>query len=816
MLTTIAIIKTFMDDMTESILEYEDFYLQKVFYSNTLTLLYRSTNKPSLTEVNLELIGVYSNINKNFICLILNYYTKKLFLNDNEELKKYTKGSLEIELNQIIKFELLNILSLQVKPNKIVKQDIRKQAEIYFKTGKIPSFSFDEYKKELNFDNLESFIIDKQDYAYDCAENFILNNSKLIEEYQNYEDLKYALSEIQNDTPIELALHADIDNLVNNKNYKTYNLVLTKDGINEVNINGVAINSLKNYPYYSIKKVFWGKKLLFSLDDYDINKVNELKNNENYNIQALINCNFYDRNDFLTYVNPSMFKSFEFCNAIVEYSSSNYNLIDISYKENISFIQKHIQNLNLSTIIENVSESFILKNETFFLNCIKDKMEYVYCSFPKKIQEKENFLLKLIKVDGGYALSIISEQKANDSVIQKAFDEWFLKNPNSIRNHNYYSDNDNSGINKLKNKTTILNAMNIQNMKDVDINLLNDLSFMKQFLNKIKQTNNLIENFSLFYNNLDLLKTNFDFILEAIKLFKLSEYDFDMLENMIKDNDEIQRTVVLNNEKILYKMKDSIKEEFIYSDTQKYLSYYNKKIGNNFKNNIDSTLFEKIVKSSLTKPENIVGLEHMSYSQKLDEMLAKKLIKINPKAYKYFSDDILNNETIAKILLKQKISIIPFLPAKTKWNNKKSLFNNKEIMKECLAINPLDFSEIPEESRTTGPAPLLKDKDFIIYVMKLDPYNARFLSMKSPFREDFDVARETLLLDAEQVTEFAKKIFRDETFVNSLLSETLKKYQNTTMYDDKIKEVNEYIMPEITKKIKNSKDFIAKFPMFKE
>lgn len=44
-----------------------------------------------------------------------------------------------------------------------------------------------------------------------------------------------------------------------------------------------------------------------------------------------------------------------------------------------------------------------------------------------------------------------------------------------------------------------------------------------------------------------------------------------------------------------------------------------------------------------------------------------------------------------------------------------------------------------------------------------------FLDMKSPFREDKDIAKTAIFGDIEQAVEFSNKLFKDEEFVYSIM-----------------------------------------------
>lgn len=812
MLTIPSDIKVFLEDNTTNILEYKGTIYQKVQYSNDLIILYR-TKHLELNYLNLNMVGVFSLHLNNFICLSCEFDNDEIFevserLNTADDLYNLHCVVLQKDLNTLIHRELENILKLQVKTNVNSSKEVKEAAISYFKANSEPTMNFDNYTINLDFSNLENFALDKEDFAFNCADEIFNKEPDLLKHYQWYKDVSYALEELKNGNHLDLELYEVFNRLSKEPNYKTYNVFLTKDGMTSC-LESMPIQNILNYPYYAIKKIYWGRKLLFSMDDYNEKKVKELRTNVKFNIEQLesINKNSFSdaKSTFLSYVDKSLFQSYDFCCAIVNNVPSSYSLIDKSLKENISFIKQSLGKVYLGSIVENVSEDFILKNENFFLDLLNKKNEDIYGYFPKNIKEKDSFMLKLISEDGLYALNKIPENMFFHKNIQEAFDDWFKVNPlNPI--YQFYS-YENIKLERLKNPDTILQVLTISNFKNLDKNLVNDISFMKKFLDRISSFKEneqceFLNNFHSIYENLEDLKTNKTLIMEFMKLFSLTEFDFRILDESLKNDEDIQRVAIENNAQLLPFVNDNLKEEMVLKDAPAYLPCLGKKP-------YDEDLFIKIAKSSINKPSNLKALKNLTYTQEDDEKLAKTLIDINPKTFEYLSYGLKHNRNIAKLVINKGVSIIPMLPNKTKYQ--KSLFDDKEIMEESIKISPLDFMDIPQTSRSTGPALLLEDRDFVLFAIKLEAYNAKHLPTKSEFREDAEIAKAAILGDMEQAIEFSNKLFKDEDFVYSIMDEV---YQYT--YNGYLDDIREYILDRVPKKIKNSKDFIAKYPLLKD
>lgn len=814
-----ATIKVFLEDNTVNVLTYNEEIYQKVRYSKDLVILYKQDRKFSLSNLCLSMLGIFSLTLDTFVCLVNSYDTDTLLgvnsnplLNSKEDIEKLTSYYLQRSLTQLIHKELESILELQVKTNTKVSKEMEQNAITYFKANKNPIMDFDDYNVTLDISNLEDFIIDNEDFAFSCANEIYNENPDLLKNYQYFKDVSYALEELRKGNRLDLTLYSIIKDLSQDSLRKTYNIVLTKDGVSEERIDSVPIEEILLYPSYAIKEIYWGRSLLFSLNDYDKKQLDDLRKNVDFNLDALENSK--NRYTFLQYVDERLFKDYDFCCGVLEYEPQCYSKIDKSFKENIPFIKKALKKIYVPYIVENVSSDFILDNEDFFLSLLTKEDERIFTSFPKEIKEKDSFILKLIEIDGKFALNIIPETKVFESNIQNAFDEWFKVNPLSPLNFCY--DYKEMKLDRLKNPNTILNTLTISNFAKLDKNLIDDFSFINKFLDRIekykaKESPTLgLNGFSLIYTNLDKLKTDRTIISKLLKLFILNSSDFRMLDDSLKEDEDIQRLAISNNIELLFLANDNLKEEKVLNlDAKMYLPYTKEKTSSNRRETYDKEWFIKIAKSSIQKPSNLEALSLMSYNQKDDRNLVEELIKINPKSYNFISFDLKEDKDIAKLAISEGISIISMLPNKTKYS--KSLFDDKEIMEGCLKINPLDFDDIPKASRQTGPAPLLEDKDFILFAIKLDSYNARFLDMKSPFREDKDIAKTAIFGDIEQAVEFSNKLFKDEEFVYSIMDEV---YQYT--YNGHLEDIREYILDRVPKKIKNSKEFIAKYPEFKE
>lgn len=821
-------IDCFLVDPYTNILEYEGETYQKVRYSDTLVILYKTNSEGlSLSNMNLEFLGVYSLTKEAFICVCPANCYKNIFLDNNEDYNDYSIYCLNEHLNELVLNELIEILDLQLKPNSNMSKEVIDAAKSLYLKKEEPNYSFDSFNEKLSFENLELFCSDEEDYAYNCAEKLFLTNPKIKEIYQHYLDVKTTLEYLKQDAPIDFELQQVINDLSTNKNYKTYNIVLTTDGVKEEQ-KTIEISSLIKYPLYAIKRVYWGRKLLFDIVDYDEVKIRQLRKDEKYNCEFIEkNNSYYDKDYYLNYVDSRMFNNHTFCQKLINsFGSSSYYRIDKAFKENIAFIKQHIDKVGFGTVIENVSSSFIRQNEDFFLSLIVPNKEYAFMSFPQEIRDEEKFAIQLIKTKGGYALNNINPSLFSNANIQKAFDEWFEENIVYPTKNFYCSEVSEFDLSQLTNQKTRLNAVSLSNISTLPKTDLDDEKFVYGFIDKLNSSGKVIQiSFDILYNALDTLKTNKSIIFKILECCKIKATDWDILDDSLRQEKDIQKVVVNNNHELLYLMDRDIQEEYLLQDAVEFLKYTIKKsekvsiYGRHFSRPskpaiYDESLLELIVTSSLTNAKQLTSLEILKYSQSNDINLAKKLININPLAFKYFSIEIRNNEKIALMVLNKGVSVIPMLPEKQSYNNSSSLFNNEKIMRKSLEINPYDFQNIPEESRQTGPAPVLRNRDFVLYAVKLNSYNARFLPSKSKYEEDSEIALTAITDDIELAEIFVGKLFRDETFVENLLESILKKYKTKKCFDSIIEDTKHYIMNRIPKKIKGTTNFINKFPMF--
>ena len=192
------------------------------------------------------------------------------------------------------------------------------------------------------------------------------------------------------------------------------------------------------------------------------------------------------------------------------------------------------------------------------------------------------------------------------------------------------------------------------------------------------------------------------------------------------------------------------------------------------------------------------------------------MMAIKPEAYKYLDGYTKDEYDIAKEAVKY-FSVIQYLPNKSKHHN--SLYDNEEIMKASLKWCPEDFYYIPQASRQTGPAPLLSKKDFILYAVRLDANNANYIDPKTGFLEDEDVCYEAVTGDIDTVGAFAGKLYRNEPFVYRLctgIMNQINQLQSDELKDVWCKETKEVLIDLIPKKIKDTADFKARFPIFVE
>ena len=807
-------IKTFLGSInsTEII---DGIIYQKVKIADNYSLLLRSCdNLISLTNINFETIGIFNETTSCFEMVADSYEVRnEIFSNDREELRPFFEDAINKELNELIYAELYEILSLNYQPSLSCNEDIKEKAASFFKNKTEPQFEINTENVVVSLENLVEYFSDKKDFAYEYAENLLFNNQNIVETYLEYINILAELKRLKNNTPIELELESKISALAKHPDYKSYNLVLDYHG-KETYVDKIEISKILSYPFYAIKQIYWGRKLLFSLDDYDENDIAQLKENVSYNIKGLENSSAYLRDEYCKYVNKKMFKILDFALAILKCHPNAYDMLDVSLKENISFISNYKDKIGLSRIVQNVSESFILQHKSFFIDSLKTCDSYAYSYFPENIWNHCDFIITIINKGANDAISYLNETNIGNSSVQDALDTFYETNPNCI---NLRKSDFGGKLKLIQNETTLLNILTSNLLSELEPTKLNDISFMSKFLEKIEKNNNSVDFLDIYRQLIDL-KENLRFCMELLKRTNISDYGYNNISENITKNKNFQRLVSHKNKQLLYHMDDDIKREFVLKDAS-YLEYYTVKKASGYnrrfvsvkEDSIPDELFIDIAKSSKMKPSNLIGLKKMTYKQSSDKKLAKKLLKITPLCYQYFATDVQLDISIARFVT-DFISIIPYLPAKNKWQ--KSLFDNDEIMRKCLKINPRDFSKIPTSSRKTGPAILLDDFEFIKYAISLYSMNAYYLDSKSIFRENSEIAKIAILDDISLSSEFANKLFKDDIFIFDLLDAIIGKYEKTDEYNTIIDSVNEYILPMVTKKIKNTKEFKDKFPMF--
>ena len=347
-------ISCFMEDPYSNTMEFLGDFYQKVKYSDSIVLLYMSDEEMSLSKMNLKLVGVYSLIKEGFICVVPNNCNNKLFFDENVDYTRYSVYNLNVTLNNLIQEELINVLNLQLKANTLVTNEIMDEAKTLYLNKVNPTYSFDAFKESLNLDNIEAFSLDSEDFAYNCAENLFFSTPKIKEIYQHFLDVQFALNMLKNDAPIEIELQHEISSYSKSAVYKNYNVVLTTNG-NDEEETQMEITQILNYPLYAIKRIYWSRKLLFNIEDYDKTKVQNLRSNLIYNCEFVKKQNSYDKDSNLRYVEKTMFDNYDFCQCVVkQYGSTSYYRVGLKFKENISFISDSIERVGYATIIQNV------------------------------------------------------------------------------------------------------------------------------------------------------------------------------------------------------------------------------------------------------------------------------------------------------------------------------------------------------------------------------------------------------------------------------------------------------------------------------
>lgn len=802
-------IKVFLEDDSSYLLKLHDEIYQKVPYSDSLIILNYS-NDFNLKSSSLAFLGIYSKIRKEFLVVTNSENLKISYILNNPDKKDVPYlSSLESDLNVRVKNEIITVLNLMIKPTDQFSEVLLEEAKEYILSKREPVFAFESETNSITLENLEDFTNDRDDFAYNIAENKINEDYECKVSYKKYVDLLAAINYIKNNTPIDFELENIIRDIADDCKYRNYKVIATKNGNDEYILTEQSERDLNAFPVYAIKKIIWGRTILFDVENYDKNQIKALRTDIEYNIKYIKQINSYSQIGFLVYLDESLYSNFDFCKEYVKIGYS-YEKVNLKLKENISFIKEIQKYVNTACLIKETPENVIIANKDYFSTLLFKNVgavRSIYTSLPKDLQLDDNILLKAIALNGIDIIDSLDVSVFNNPKVQTAFDEWFLSNP-VYPFLNFYK-KCSIPVNMLQNRRTRILALCINGMNMLDDSDLNDESFIMEYLERLKDCNAINKNyFSGFYNSLKDLKTDMNVLEKMLEIFTIDYLDWSTLDTLIKQNLDFQKKVVLLNKELLYCMDDSTKEYFLIKDAYKYLPYTTKKSKNLYSKHYDFDLLFDLLKKGCDSKI----LEYLSYDQKNDLKIAKKLTDLSIDNYKYLGRTLQNDLDIARKVVKYK-SIIPMLPEKSKhWE---SLWDNEEIIRASLEHSPLDFADIPQASRQTGPAPLLENKDFIMFACELDPGNSMFLSSKSPFIEDKDVAYVTLKQDLSYCNSFAGKLYRDENFVYKIC-EYWKNQIDTNLQNKELwlEDIHEKLMPMIPKKIKETKDFKTMFPEF--
>lgn len=804
-------LKFFLEDTTTYLQKIGENFYSKVPYNKNLILLYKGDSF-GFKKSEMDLMGVYSLSKSEFLAISDDYHAKRVCDND------LTMEVLNRDLDERIQNELLAILEQIVKPSAVLSNEVLEEAKEYKIKGEEPLFSFHGYKNaEITLENIEVFYTDKDDYAYSIAEQVVQNQEECIRQYQRYVDIMVALTQFSKNIPIDIQIEMAIKEIKMDSHYKNLKAYVIKDrAIQEEN---VTTRDLQDYPLYAFDKIYWGRKLIFDIRDYDENEINSLRTSAEFHINMLANMDIYRHNKVWDYIDKRMYSNYDFAIAICRYYKREYERIDESFRGNMTFIQN--SGVDGFYLLHYTPEDVIMNNKMYFMNLLEKDAES-FCYLPEKAPKDIDFICIYIRKKGSSAIYSLPEEVFLYDKVQKAFDEWFLENPTPI-NQSYYKVSD-VKISLLKNRDTKVYALNIPYIAALDDNDLNDETLIIDFLKRlevlyssksIKADDNT---FVSIYKNLKDLKTSDTIVQTLMSLCNIGEAAWNVLDDSMKTRDR-QREFVEHCSELLYKMDNDIMLEFVYANPKKYLPYMQKRksySGYNRKPILKPANFDEDLILDLIKKngDDLSFLEDLSYSQKSDEKFARKMMNINKKVYRYLDSSLRNNKNFAMDAVTE-FSVIPYLPKKTKWSE--SLFDDKEVMEASLNHTPLDFSDIPQASRQIGAAPLLSSKEFILYAVKLDSSNACYIDPKTGFLEDEDVCYEAVIDDINTVRAFAGKLFRNEEFVYRLCEGLQKKIDILKSREIKeiwYREINEKIMSLVPKKIKGTNTFLAKFPMF--
>lgn len=808
-------VRLFLSDPNEMSVKVNDDIFHKVRFDEELDLIYKERKGYKISNMQMQIVGVYSKTRNDFIIICDRYNAESLFFNV-DDIGNYYETDLVTKITSAIHTEIDNICINLSHSSKSIEywNDIRQKARQHYLNFSYPQFELN-VDFSLTLENLSEYLRDEDEFIFEEAESFFNQNLSLKDRYMEFVDIKNELDKISKNPDTLLLIQKTLKSDVICNSYKKISLVLVDKNGNEEKIQGQNVKDVYLYPIYAIKEIYWGRKQIFDISNFNAGEVRAFRTSLEYNkeyIDTLYQKKSYDTDEkgiMQKYIPDLMYDIEKFRDILLRKGQSNLRIFPKTYLENKNFIRS-INNLYLSNYVSYVDENYLLNNEDFIFELVENSsnIENEYRYLPEIFQTKTKFLKVLAEKNFERIIDYVNKTNIQDVELRDLIINYYNTNPKAPVARYWSSD---SHLFIVDEEDAILNMTTTNNFKYLPEKYRSSKSFVMKFLNRMvdyMKHNSYDElkrelDFNQIYNYLGIsLKKDTDILMLLIKNSRITTYIYDCLDKSVK-TDDFCLLAIEGNIDVLQYATSTVKDRII-KEKPKLISHLRYcKFGGNGSSLLSKQLIQ-IATLSLTSDEHLRFFSNLTYAENQDAKTLLSCLKINKDIYQKLSTTATMNKTLAEYM-SGFCSVLPYLGTKQKFHHN-SIYDDKEIMTRCIHHNPRDFMRIPISSRQTGTAPLLEDFDFVKTAVELYSFNINHLDKNSKFRESKEIAKICLLDDITLVDEFSRKTLRDEDFVFEFVREYTKKKLDIKALKDV------YLTNFVNKKTLNSKEFKSEFP----
>lgn len=274
-------IQFLLDQESESEVIYRYCVYLKVYNNDKYISLYKTDTFDYLKE-GLELVLVYSVKAKKPLI----FFKTEFGINRNDEryytnLVKKVNNLLSLEFNDLSTF-------ISVNPKLLLNPELINRAKEQFLANEEPTFEvpFSIELRDLNLNDLIEIAEDSNEFAYNFVEQYINDNSTLINQYQEFLAIKELLLNYETTFSQKVLIQKQLQE-IQDEHYKTLQIVVEL-GDGTLSYEKIVTSSYKQfyaiYPFYSIVKVLHGRKILY---ERNIDNLLECQLSEELNVQEL-------------------------------------------------------------------------------------------------------------------------------------------------------------------------------------------------------------------------------------------------------------------------------------------------------------------------------------------------------------------------------------------------------------------------------------------------------------------------------------------------------------------------------------------------